>query len=157
MNDAMPSMADPPFAVAPDIGPEPVTVVLAGNPRGKERARATRNGHHYTPKATRTYEADIRIMAQQAMGGRRPFDCPVEFVMRAVFEVPPSWSKKKQAAALCGLVKPTVKPDWDNISKAWNDALNGVVYRDDSLVVKASVEKRYGPAPLVVATVRAVP
>lgn len=115
-----------------------------------------RAGHiaHYTPEKTRSYEGMIRTAAMEAMGNRQPFDVPVEFTLRAVFSVPTSWSTKKRVAALVGQVKPGKKPDLDNIAKAWNDALNGVAYRDDSLIVRMTLDKRYGPAPLVVCTVR---
>lgn len=152
------SYADAPFHAPADTGPEPVTISLGGAPMGKGRARAfIRGGHvaHYTPEKTRSYEGMIRTAAMDAMGSRPPIDQPVEFVMRAIFDVPVSWSKKRRAAALVGDIKPGKKPDLDNIAKAWWDALNGVVYRDDSLIVKVSLEKRYGPQALVVATVRA--
>ena len=38
----------------------------------------------------------------------------------------------------------TVKPDLDNMVKSVLDALNGVVYEDDSQVVKCTSVKRYG-------------
>lgn len=157
MDVISPDQADAPFHVPEDIGPEPVTFSLAGDPQGKGRARAfLRGGHigHYTPEKTRSYEGMIRTAAMAAMGNKPPIDQPVEFVMRAIFSVPASWSQKKRAAALTGVLKPGKKPDLDNIAKAWNDAMNGVVYRDDSLIVKATFEKRYGPQALVVATVR---
>jgi Holliday junction resolvase RusA-like endonuclease len=140
--------------------PDPITINLVGVPQGKGRARAfLRAGHisHYTPEKTRTYEGIIRTAAMQEMGTREAFDCPVEFVMRAVFPVPASWSSKKRQAALVGEIKPGKKPDLDNIAKAWNDALNGVAYRDDSLICRMTLEKRYGPQALVVVTVRAMP
>jgi Holliday junction resolvase RusA-like endonuclease len=155
-----PDLADAPFHCPPADEPEPVTISLAGDPQGKGRARAFRRGNfigHYTPEKTRSYEGMIRTAAMDAMGNRPPIDVPVELVMRAVFSVPASWSKRKHADALAGAIKPAKKPDLDNIAKAWNDALNGVVYRDDALIVRATFEKRYGPAPLVVATVRVLP
>lgn len=156
---AYPSQTDPPFACPDDSTADPVTITLSGDPQGKGRARAFRRGNfigHYTPEKTRTYEGMIRAAAMDAMGSRVPIDAPVEFVMRAVFAVPASWSARKRQSALTGDIKPGKKPDLDNIAKAWNDALNGVVFRDDSLIVKASYEKRYGPQALVVATVRAL-
>ena len=36
------------------------------------------------------------------------------------------------------------KPDVDNLAKAVLDALNGIIYRDDSQVNKLSVSKLYG-------------
>lgn len=150
-------MADPPFACPPDAVP-PVTITLAGEPQGKGRARAFRRGNfigHYTPEKTRTYEGMVRTAAMEAMGARPPIDGPVRLVMSAIFSIPKSWSQKKRAAAMSGAIKPTRKPDLDNILKAWKDALNQVVYRDDCLIVRAVIEKRYGPAPLVAVTVRA--
>lgn len=136
---------------------DPITIHLPGEPTAKGRARSFRRGNHlghYTPEKTRSYEGMVRTAAAIAMGSRPPVDYPVEFVLRAVFTIPQSWSTRKKAAALVGDIKPAKKPDLDNIVKAWSDALNGVVFRDDSQIVKASFEKTYGPAPLVVATVR---
>ena len=137
-----------------------ITISLQGAPQGKGRARAfVRGGHvgHYTPEKTRTYEGMIRTAAMQELGARPPLDEPVEFVLRAVFPVPASWSERKRQQAITGDIKPGKKPDLDNIAKAWNDALNGVVYRDDSLICRMTLDKRYGPQPLVVCTVRPMP
>jgi Holliday junction resolvase RusA-like endonuclease len=138
---------------------EPITISLHGQPQGKGRARAfKRGGHigHYTPEKTRTYEGMIRTAAMQELGNRTPLDEPIEFVLRAVFPVPASWSERKRQQAITGELKPGKKPDLDNIAKAWNDALNGVAYRDDALICRMTLDKRYGPQALVVVTVRPV-
>lgn len=135
----------------------PITISLAGQPQGKGRARAfIRGGHigHVTPEKTRTYEGMIRTAAMQEMGGRLPIDRPVEFTLRAIFPVPASWPERKRQQAITGDIKPGKKPDLDNVAKAWNDALNGVAYRDDSLICRMTLEKRYGPQALVVVTVK---
>jgi Holliday junction resolvase RusA-like endonuclease len=138
---------------------EPITISLQGPPQGKGRARAfVRGGHigHYTPEKTATYEGMIRTAAMQELAGRVAFDEPVQFTLRAIFPVPASWSERKRQQALTGTIKPGKKPDLDNIAKAWNDALNGVVYRDDSLICQMTLDKRYGPQALVVVTVKPV-
>lgn len=155
--DAMPSLADAPFHVEPDAGVMPVIVTLPGLPQGKGRPRASTRGGFarlYTPEKTRAYEALVRAQAVAAMADREPLAGPVELVLRAVFVPPLSWSRRRQERAVVGDVKPTGKPDLDNISKAWSDGLNGVVYRDDSQIVRMQLEKRYGPSALVVASVR---
>jgi Holliday junction resolvase RusA-like endonuclease len=137
----------------------PITIALQGQPQGKGRPRSfVRAGHigHYTPEKTRTYEGMIRTAAMQELGARPPLDEPIEFMLRAVFPVPASWSKRKQHMAMTGDIKPGKKPDLDNIAKAWNDGLNGVAYRNDALICRMTLEKRYGPQPLVVVTVRPV-
>ena len=48
-----------------------------------------------------------------------------------------------------GEIRPTVKPDWDNIGKIISDALNGIAYKDDAQVVSCTVEKRYSNTPCV--------
>lgn len=154
------SLSDAPFHAPVEPGHDPVTISLAGEPQGKGRARAfLRGGHigHYTPEKTRTYEGMIRSAAMDAIGNKPPFEDPVEFVMRAIFPVPASWSSKKRQRALTGELKPGKKPDLDNVAKAWNDALNGVVYRDDALICRMTLDKRYGPQALVVVTVRPIP
>lgn len=160
MHGSTASFADAPFHAPVEAGHDPVTITLVGIPQGKGRARAALRGKYvtlYTPEKTRTYEGMIRSAAMDVIRAREPLDCPVEFVMRAVFPVPTSWSGKKRDQALTGAIKPGKKPDLDNIAKAWNDALNGVVYRDDSLICRMSLEKRYGPQALVVVTVRPLP
>ena len=153
-------MLDAPFHMPSDSIADPITINLVGVPQGKGRARAfLRAGHisHYTPEKTRTYEGMIRTAAMEAMGNRPPLDEPVEFVLRAIFPIPPSFSKKKQQQAMVNEIRPGKKPDLTNIVKAWEDALNGVAYRDDSLICRMTLEKRYGPQALVVVTVRAMP
>jgi len=64
----------------------------------------------------------------------------------AIFPVPASWSRRKRADALAGVIRPTVKPDGDNIQKCC-DAFNGVIWRDDAQVVTWTGRKIYGERP----------
>jgi len=136
-----------------------ITITLTGQPQGKGRARAylERGGiHHVTPSRTKHYETAIRNAAKRAMAGAPPLDGPCEMTLRAVMQVPASWSKTRQAQALTGSILPGKRPDLDNIAKSWADGMNGVVYRDDALIVRATLEKVYGAAPFVIAAVKPV-
>ncbi len=125
-------------------------ITLAGPPRGKGRGRAFvgKNGHAgvYTDAKTRSYEAQLRFAAEQAMGYLMPTVLPVRLTMSVFFDVPQSWSKRKRADALAGVLWPTVKPDADNTLKL-TDALNGIVWVDDKQVVLATVVKSYAERP----------
>lgn len=57
--------------------------------------------------------------------------------------IPKSFSKKKHDLALGGYIRPTVKPDCDNIAKNINDAMNGIVFPDDKQIVCLTVRKWY--------------
>lgn len=135
----------------------PLTVTVPGSPMGKGRPRFSRkSGTAFTPAPTRNREAYIKLLATQEMAGRAPFEGALMAQMAVVFDVPPSWPKKKQAAALLGEVRPIVRPDLDNQIKLVTDALNGVVYRDDAQIVEMRVTKSYGPQALTVITVRPI-
>lgn len=129
-----------------------VAFTVPGKPVGKGRPRAAKQGKHirlYTPETTATYESTVALVASQAMGGQPLIAGPVEVVMRQVLPIPTSWSKRKQADAQAGVVLPGVKPDMDNVIKAIFDAINGVVWNDDTQVVDLQVRKRYGLTPCV--------
>jgi Holliday junction resolvase RusA-like endonuclease len=132
----------------------PITITLAGEPRGKGRPRFG-NGRSYTDAKTLNYEAALRVAAMEAMGARKPIDGPVSVNIEARVPVPMSWSQKKRSSALCGEVKPMTKPDIDNIVKTW-DALNHVVFNDDRQIVQASVRKVYHEKPALIITVSEV-
>lgn len=134
----------------------PLTLTIPGEPTGKARARVTRAGFAYTPAKTKNAEAYIKLLATQEMRGRARFEGPVAVTMRTVMEPAASWSKKRQALALTGGERPTKKPDIDNVLKLIKDALNGIVYRDDSQVVQVYAEKVYGPQALTVVTIKEV-
>jgi len=111
----------------------------------------------FTPAPQRNNAAALRIAAQDAMhhwdAPHEPvpmFDEPVTLEVLAEFQIPASWSAKKRGRAVRGEIRPGVRPDYDNIAKQIGDALNGVVFRDDALIVDAHIRKIYGLQPKLV-------
>lgn len=102
--------------------------------------------HHPDPE-TEKYEAVLREAAGLHMRRTPPTERPVALLVHAFREVPASWSKKDRRAALAGAILPTGRPDGDNYLKVAQDALNGIVYKDDSQVIDARVIKRYDANP----------
>lgn len=100
----------------------------------------------YTPAETRRYEEALALQAKVAMGNRPLLEGPLELIVTAFMPVPNSWSRKKRDAALAGIVRPTVKPDWDNLGKM-TDALKAVIWKDDTQVVDGRVLKFYAERP----------
>jgi len=125
---------------------------VPGQPYGKGRARARAVGKFariYTPEETVSYESLVKTQAGDAMAGRPPVDMPVEIIIHAFFPIPGSGSAIKKARMLAGEIRPTKKPDFDNISKVICDAINHICYRDDALIVRGLVEKFYSDRPRV--------
>ena len=130
---------------------------VPGQPCGKQRARVLKSGRSYTPAKTAAYEAHVRGCARTAgMVPDKPLDGPLALTLDVVMAVPKSWSKRKLEQALTGVLLPTGKPDASNVQKSIEDALNGVVWRDDSQVVSWTGSKRYGATPGVWVTVEVV-
>ena len=127
-------------------------IVVPGQPVGKGRPRFAR-GRTYTPAKTKVYEQLIGMTAQREIEtvGWVKTSAPVKMNILAQFEIPKSWTKKKQQAALRGEITPG-RPDIDNVAKAALDALNGIAYDDDDQVYQLSVKKVYGQ-PLLVVTI----
>ena len=129
-----------------------VNYIVYGEPVGKGRPRFARRGTFvstYTPQKTKTYEDEIRMMATAAMGASEPLDTPVTVAIYIRVGIPASYSKQKRKDALSGVLKPTKKPDLDNVAKCHLDAIQGIIILDDKLVVNLHVTKVYAETPAV--------
>lgn len=123
-----------------------VTFKVEGNPVGKQRARYAKRGNFvqtYTPEKTRTYESLIKDAAIVAMGASEPLESPVSLYLYIRVPIPISTTKKRLEAISKGDEKPIKKPDASNVLKSVEDAMNGVVYKDDSQIVNIHVTKVY--------------
>ena len=123
-----------------------VTFKVDANPVGKQRARYVKRGNFvqtYTPDKTRNYESLIKEAAIQAMGSSECLETPVNLYLYIRAPIPKSLPKKRLEACLNGLEKPIKKPDASNVLKSVEDAMNGVVYKDDSQIVNIHVTKVY--------------
>lgn len=127
-----------------------VAFTIPGQPRGKGRPKfSTRGGkvRTYTDAQTASYENLVRLACQSAMAGAPPLTGAVELTVLIRLAPPQSASKKARADMLAGVVKPTKKPDFDNVVKAVLDGLNGVAFVDDAQVTWANVGKVYAATP----------
>ena len=124
-----------------------IECVIMVEPVAKGRPRLGMAGGHaiaYTPKKTRTAEADIKAaIRQQAMSFNYCFDPKVPISMSATFYIEKPKSKPKKVAM------PVSRPDIDNYAKTLMDACNQYVYPDDSQLTTVHFRKRYGTPPRI--------
>ncbi|WP_236905837.1 RusA family crossover junction endodeoxyribonuclease [Collimonas pratensis] len=135
-----------------------INFVVDGQPVAKGRPRFARVGKGvkaYTPAKTATYEQQVSWAAKAAMRGASPLAGPVELYVLLYMQIPASYSKAKRARAISGDLRPTGKPDLDNVVKGIKDACNNIVWADDSQVVRMVASKHY--AARASATVIAAP
>ena len=120
---------------------------IPGTPVGKARARVVqRNGktHAYTPAKTAAWAESAAWEARAAMKGRALLEGPLVVDLWAVFDPPRSDPHRRDHI---------IKPDLDNIIKCL-DAVNGIVWHDDSQIVKITARKSYGETAAVHVTAR---
>ncbi len=133
---------------------------VPGAPFGKERPKFARRGNYtmtYTPKKTLQHEKEI-VAAYMKVAKGRKFEkgTPLDIRIIAYYPIPKSTSKKKQREMLEHRLRPTVKPDLDNVAKLVYDALNGVAWYDDNAIVDTQVRKFYSDMPRVDVSIRVV-
>lgn len=119
----------------------------AGQPRGQGRPRFNRMGGAYKASEDKAYEKALCMAYWAKYAGYPLMQGPIVLRVRAVFPIPQSKTKQEKALMLAGKIKPTVKPDVDNVIKAVLDALNGVAFPDDKAVTWLIGEKEYGEVP----------
>ena len=119
-------------------------LTIYGKPQPKERPKVY-NGHGITPTRTRNYE----LMLAREWAAKYPDQAEGELFVKIIFYMPTptSWSKPKKEKAERGLIRPTVRPDIDNLVKIVLDGLNGVAFMDDKQVIELYAIKRYSLEP----------
>ena len=119
-----------------------IKFVVPGLPFGKQRPN---------------YENLVKMAYQEKAKGKRFKDGDMLDVrIIAYYNIPPSTSKKRRTMMLEHKIRPTKKPDWDNIGKIVCDSLNNIAYHDDNQVVDAQVRKFFSENPRVEVTIRKV-
>ncbi len=127
-----------------------ISFFIPGEPVAQGRPRATTiNGRPrmYDAPKSATYKNMVSMVASQKMLDKDLMNDSVSVIITVQKSIPQSWSKKKQAKAIEGTVRPTGRPDIDNYIKAVFDGLNGVVFKDDSQVTFIGATKQYSPTP----------
>ncbi len=119
--------------------------VAKGRPKFSSRGGFVRS---YTPEKTVNYENLVKLSFDMCEE-KAKLDGQLGVEMVVYCPIPKSTSKKNKALMLDGSIRPTTKPDLDNIAKAILDALNGRAFDDDKQVVKLTMEKYYSDTPRV--------
>ena len=134
--------------------------VVEGEIVGKGRPRVTMRGGYaraYTPKKTADCEQRIReAYSREYSSPIWTNKEPLEMVINVYYEVPNSVSRKQRDQMLLGDIRPTKKPDADNLFKTCADALNNLAYGDDSQIVIARINKWYAEKAGAEITIREV-
>jgi len=106
--------------------------VIPGRSGARPRAVLVDQNSHDLKSWAHSVSAEARLHAPDAL-----IEGPVE--MRLMFYVKAPKSLRKTVPSFA-----TKKPDLDKLTRAVWDSLSGVLYRDDSQVIQATISKQYG-------------
>lgn len=96
---------------------------VSGNPVPKQSYRAVKGGG-YTDPRVKDWQHTVAECAAIEMMGKDMLTCSISIRLQFFLN-----DKRRK--------------DWDNLAKGVMDGLNGIVYKDDSQVTTAYVEKNY--------------
>lgn len=122
-----------------------ISLTLPIAPVAWQRVNRGAYGQAYVPNETRAFKRQAAVLARRSYSGP-PLDVPLRLAVRFVLK-PPKRVRWKL---------PAVKPDLDNFLKSVKDALEGVVWVNDSRLCEITMCKVYdwtGQGPRIELTV----
>jgi len=128
-----------------------IKLILPIEPVAQARPRARRFGKGirlYDPPKTATFKRKLSKLAMEMY-----HDTPVEgeIYLKVAFyrKIQKSISKKEHDRRASGAHRPIVKADLSNYLKSFEDALNGVLWKDDAMIVHEEIDKYYSDKPRI--------
>lgn len=101
---------------------------------GKVRARVWKDEKH----PVHAFRDEVAIAGRQACLGADLLDCPLSLSVVIVMPRPGRIPKRLPGRVWC-----TTRPDSSNILKGIEDALNGIIWKDDSCICRHVVTRYY--------------
>lgn len=129
---------------------------IPGDVQAQQRPKFSRMGKGVKaidPIESRNYKSFVRLVASQHAPAALITD-PIKLTVDVYRKIP----KDKQTGPKMKLIqegklRPTTKPDIDNLVKGIKDGLSKVVWHDDSQVIELVARKWYSDNPRAVVTV----
>lgn len=124
---------------------EIINFEIPGEVVAQGRARATRTAkgvRMYDPPKSRVYKEHVKKIGLK-YAPSEPLEQPLMVRMTFYRQYLKSFTKKQRRDAEDGVLLPVTRPDLSNYCKGIEDALNGVIWKDDSQIVSLTLEKHY--------------
>ena len=100
----------------------------------------------YDPQRSKNYKQPVRFWVTQhlkRLDAFKPYKIPIHVDLTFHIGIPLSWDKEKRIKAISGQIKPSSRPDIDNLAKAVLDSCNGLLWVDDCIITDLSARKQY--------------
>lgn len=130
-------------------------IEIPGDVQAQQRPKFSRYGNNVSvrdPKESKDYKSFVRLVASQVAPDTLITE-EIRLKIDVYRKIPKSFSKKKHQQAVDGELRPTTKPDVDNLAKGIKDGLSKVIWHDDSQVTELFVRKLYSENPRAEVTI----
>jgi Holliday junction resolvase RusA-like endonuclease len=129
-----------------------LNLIIQTEPEPKQSARFYQSGKYvkaYQPSKVITYKNTIQSMIlEQLPRNFVPFQKAVEVEYKFIFAPLKSFSKKElERIENNELIYKATKTDADNLEKSLNDAMEKIVFYNDSQIAKHTTIKAFGKVP----------
>ena len=104
--------------------------------------------------AFKEYQRDVQIACKQEWRNKELIETAVEIHLEFIRSYPNNLPKRETSRERRLKEALVRKPDLDNLCKAAIDGIKGYIIKDDTVVVKLSAEKRFGPEAMTVITIK---
>lgn len=130
-------------------------IEIPGDVQAQQRPKFSRFGNNVSvrdPKESKDYKSFVRLVASQVAPNTLITE-EIRLRIDVYRKIPKSFSKKKHQQAVDGELRPTTKPDIDNLAKGIKDGLSKVIWHDDSQVTELVARKLYSDNPRAEVTI----
>lgn len=130
-------------------------IEIPGDVQAQQRPKFSRYGNNVSvrdPKESKDYKSFVRLVASQVAPDTLITE-EIRLRIDVYRKIPKSFSKKKHQQAVDGELRPTTKPDIDNLAKGIKDGLSKVIWHDDSQVTELVARKLYSDNPRAEVTI----
>lgn len=120
------------------------------NPKAKQSFRFTKTGMKFQSKDVIDYKNTLQsVIISQLPPDFEPFQKGLMVKYEFAYPFPSTMPKRFKETMMKehGMIFRSKKQDLDNLQKAINDAMNGLVFKDDSLICSADCIKYYSDKP----------
>ena len=102
----------------------------------------------------KAYQATIQVACKQEWRNQELIETAVEIHLEFIRSYPNNLPKRETSRERRLKEALVRKPDLDNLCKAAIDGIKGIIIKADTVVVKLSAEKRFGPEAMTVITIK---
>ena len=127
-------------------------IILDIIPEATPRPRLGRNNFYVKNASDNNKYIQLLVSKYSDLKGLVDTACSIK--INNYFPIPKSFNKVDVLLCEMGIIRPTGKPDWDNLGKTYSDIIQPWIIKDDALIVDGESHKYYSLKPRVEITIK---